>query len=145
MNQEQKQKILSVLRANKVAVLATHLDMESAPESAAVVFSESDDLEIFFGSDSNRRKNYNLKKNPKVSLVVGWDFLEMKTLQIEGIAKIISDTEEIERIQNIHYLKNTQSLSYKKNPIREYIKITPYWIRYSCVKHKPYEVWEVSL
>lgn len=118
---------------------------DSAPQSAAVTISETPELHIIFASRSDRRKNRNIIKNPKVSIVIGFDPKEMKTIQMEGMAHVISDPERLEEAKQFHYQKNPNSLRYKDDPLREYFEIVPYWIRYSNLLSIVPEVWEVEI
>lgn len=142
MDDEQKRKILEVLRQNEFGVIATN--GTQAPESAVVAVSETEDLEIIFGSFDHNRKNKNIKNNPNISIVIGWDKIIKKTLQIEGIA-ILTEGEEREMAENIHCAKNKGSNVYRGNSKQEYFKVKPVWIRYSDFSVNPKEVWEVNV
>ena len=144
MTPDQHQKILNLLRKNKVAVLSTN-SVHEAPQSAAITISEDENLNIFFGSNKTRRKNINIAKDFKVSLVVGWDRGEMETIQIEANAYEIKDVIEIENIKNAHYGKNPESEKYRNNTERVYFRVVPYWIRYSHLSLPQPEVWEVRI
>lgn len=143
MTEEQKTRILNLLDANHLGVLATNSD-SGFPASAVVTISHTDDLSILFGSFDTTRKNTNIKKNSSVSIVVGWDMIERKTMQIEGQAVLVTG-EERERVENIHCAKNENFNSRRDNLHQEYFKIVPHWIRYSDLSVKPTEVWEVTL
>ena len=116
--------------------------LEGAPESAVVAISETPDLCIVIASFRNSRKNRNIEKDDRVSVVVGWSKDESKTLQIEGHAEIVVG-EERERLEVAHCKKNPPSLKYKNDVRQEYIKIKPSWVRYSDFSVDPQEVWEV--
>jgi general stress protein 26 len=62
MNEEQKRKILEILKNNQFGIIATN-SADSAPESAVVAVSETPNLEIVFGSFNNTRKNKNIACN----------------------------------------------------------------------------------
>jgi general stress protein 26 len=140
MNEEQKEKILNILEQSKLGVIATNSD-SGIPESALVGVSHTSELEIVIGSMNHTRKNQNMKKDPKVSLVIGWD--NSITLQIEGTAYFVTPEERI-LLEEIHCQKSPMYGKFKDNTNQEYIKIKPTWIRYSDFSVNPKEVWEVK-
>jgi general stress protein 26 len=144
MTQEQKQTIADFLSSHHMAVIATNAGLGEAPESALMVFSEDKDLHIFLGSDKDRRKNFNIKNNPKISMVVGLDYDEGITLQLEGIAKIVTDVSRINYMADIHYKKNPKSAKYRDRPVREYIEFVPTLFKYTNITKQPYESWECN-
>lgn len=143
MTTEQKDKILELLQANHVGVIATHGDGLS-PESAVITISETDELEIIFGSSELARKNHNIARSPNVSLVVGWDIVARETLQIEGVVVRVSDTER-EKIEALHCAKNPIFAKYNGNPSFQYFKLHPHWIRYANLSADHPSVWEVTI
>lgn len=143
MTTQQKDKILELLQANHVGVIATHGDGLS-PESAVVTISETPELEIIFGSSELARKNHNIARSPNVSLVVGWDIVVRETLQIEGVAVCVSDSER-EAIEALHCAKNPIFAKYNGNSSFQYFKLKPHWIRYTNLSADHAGVWEVTL
>ncbi len=142
MNEEQKEKITNFLKDNKFVVLATN-SSSGYPESAIVGFSETDEGGIIFRSLSDSRKNQNIKINPKVSLVILSDNKEWRTLQIEGLARLLN-SEEVSMIEDKHFHKNKAYEAYKNNPLNEYFIVEPEWVKYSDLSVTPQEVWEIS-
>jgi|GEM_PF-6010306 len=55
-----------------LAVIATVTEV-GIPQSALVGFAVTPDLEIIFDTVTTSRKYKNLRKNPAISLVIGWD------------------------------------------------------------------------
>jgi general stress protein 26 len=143
MTTEQKDKILELLQTNHVGVIATHGDGLS-PESAVITISQTEDLDIVFGSSELARKNHNIARNPHVSLVVGWDIVARETLQIEGVVVRVSDSER-EKIEVLHCAKNPLFAKYNGNPSFQYFKLQPHWIRYANLSAHHPGVWEVTL
>lgn len=136
MTDEQKEKITDLLRSNLFGVIATNA--ASSPQSAVVTIAPTNELKIVFGSLKSARKNKNIKENQNVSMVIGWDPQVKRTLQLEGVATLLSP-EEYETMKN-DYLEPRKLL---EGPEREYFIITPRWMRYSDLGAK--EVWEVAL
>ena len=131
MTTEQREKIEHVLHTNKFGVIATV--GPTAPESAVItIITSTHEFEIVFGSFKGFRKNDNIKQNPNVSFVIGWDENLKQTVQIESTAKLLSDSDALSYVEHL-------------DPEKEYFKITPQWMRYSDFALKPREVWEIEL
>ena len=138
---DKKAKVLAFLQRCPFGVVST-LGLDGFPESAVVAVSETRNLEIIFGSFAETRKNRNLKRDSRVSVVIGWDRLEKTTVQIQGRAAFL-EQEERQRAEQNHCLKNPESTKYLNDLRQEYIKIIPDWIRYSNFSKTPQEVWEI--
>ncbi|MDD2735711.1 MAG: pyridoxamine 5'-phosphate oxidase family protein [Desulfuromonadaceae bacterium] len=86
--------LLRYLQNHHVATLATCCN--ECPWAAAV-FYVNDDVTLFFLSSPTSRHCLNLKQNPRVAVTIQEDYsdwLEIKGVQIEGVASEISGTEE---------------------------------------------------
>lgn len=140
----QKEKVASFIKTHSFGVIATNSANGLAPESAVVAFSETELLEIIFGSFSSTRKNQNIRLNPSVSFVIGWDNTDKTTIQIEGKAVLLEGAER-ETLEQAHCKKNPESTKYLSDPRQEYFKIIPHFLRYSNFSVDPQEVWELAL
>lgn len=144
MNQSiDRQKILTFFEKNYFAVIATNSQNNSAPESAVVAFSYTENLEIFFGSFVSTRKNKNIQVNSHISLVIGWDNTNKTTIQIEGKVTLLEGEEKV-KAEKEHCKRNPNSEKYINDPRQQYFKVIPYWIRYSNFSVHPQEVWELE-
>ena len=137
---DKKKNILDFIKKHKLAVLATV--GETAPESSVLEFGETDDLKIILDLFTSSRKYKNMKVNPNVSLVIGWD--ENITIQYEGIADELSG-EEKNKYQNEYWKKNPEAKRWADQKGIAYFKVTPKWIRYSDLNSHPWEIFEVEL
>ena len=142
--QEKKQIILKFFRRCKLGVVSTVFPGSLMPESAVVSISETDNLDIVFGSFKAERKNHNILANPQVSFVVGWDYEEKITVQVEARVQLLVGKER-EALSDEHCKKHPGSLKYKDDPRQEYFKIVPHWIRYSNFACDPQKIWELTL
>ena len=77
------QELLSFLRSHRLAVQAS-VSAVGDVQAAVVGFAVSDRFEIVFDSLGSTRKVANLRGNPRIAVVIGWD--DEQTVQIEGIA-----------------------------------------------------------
>lgn len=138
---DEKSKILDYIKKQKLAIIST-IGKKRKPESAVVAFSETEDLEIIFGTFCTTRKYKNLKYNKDVSVVIGWNEVENITVQYEGIAKEVKN-EELEKCRQIQLKKNPSSKKYAFDKNQTYFMIKPKWIRYSNFFKEPEEIFEI--
>ncbi|MFA5991203.1 MAG: pyridoxamine 5'-phosphate oxidase family protein [Candidatus Doudnabacteria bacterium] len=139
MTQEQKEKILEFFRKEKLAVLSyLHGDQ---PRSAAIDFSETEDLDIVFTTLSGYRKYENLKQNPNVAFTFGGK--NNVTIQFEGKAKELSRTEFLPYLK-YHIQKNPVELKFSEMLEAKFFKVNPAWIRYSDFSAKPNNIFEIK-
>ena len=78
--------LLAFMRAQKWAVEASVSD-GGMPQAAVIGVAVTDAFELVFDTLSETRKAQNLRKNPNIALVLGWD--DAQTLQYEGVEKMI--------------------------------------------------------
>lgn len=91
--------LLSFLREHRLAVQAS-VGADGAPQAAVVGVAVSDALEIVFDTLESTRKHANLRRDPRIALVIGWD--AEKSAQIEGVADFPSGVE-LERIRAVYF------------------------------------------
>lgn len=134
------EKIYEFIKSHNLAVLST-VTHDFLPQSAVVGFSERENLELIFGTSSKARKYQNLLKNPRVSIVIGWD--KGKTVQYEGEAvELKGETERQEAIST--YLSKTPSAAKFLSDSEEAIfKVVPKWIKYMDLSVDPWDVIEL--
>ena len=137
---ESKEIILRFLHTHTLGVVST-MSPEGKPQSAVVEFGETPHLEIIFDTFDTYRKYHNLKQNPAVSFVIGWN--NEKTLQYEGTARELSGNEAT-TYQEIYFAKNPKARKFAENAIVRYFLVTPAWIRYADLLVNPWQVEEIS-
>jgi pyridoxine/pyridoxamine 5'-phosphate oxidase len=76
-----RSELLRFLRAQPWAVEAS-VNGECKPEAAVIGVAVNEKLELVFDTLSASRKAANLRGNPRIALVIGWD--DGQTAQIEG-------------------------------------------------------------
>jgi uncharacterized pyridoxamine 5'-phosphate oxidase family protein len=119
--------LLQFLKKQHLSVLAT-VSNSRAPESAVVGIAITDNLELVFDTLDNTRKCRNLRRNPNISFVVGWN--DEITVQCEGFADEPKD-EELAQLKQVYFA------AYPDGPEREtwpgiaYFRVRPKWARYS--------------
>jgi Pyridoxamine 5'-phosphate oxidase len=85
-------------------------------------------LEVFFDTVDSSRKIANLRRDPRVSFVIGWE--NEQTLQFEGVADEPKGDALLE-------LKKVYYAAWPDGPEREkwkgitWCRVTPNWLRFS--------------
>ncbi|MBI5529960.1 MAG: pyridoxamine 5'-phosphate oxidase family protein [Candidatus Doudnabacteria bacterium] len=139
MNQEQKEKVLELLKKENLAVLS-YLH-GNKPRSAVIDFSETGDLEIIFTTLLSYRKYEDLKQNSNVALTFGGK--NNITVQYEGEAKELGKTEFLPYLK-YHIQKNPIELKFSEMLEARFFKVSPVWIRYSDYGAKPNNIFEIK-
>src|SRR6188768_3305431 len=91
--------LLSFIRRHRYAVQAS-VAPSGAPQAAVVGIAVSDELELVFDTLGTSRKAQNLRREPRIALVVGWD--EEQTVQLEGQADEPRG-EELARLKRVYF------------------------------------------
>jgi general stress protein 26 len=122
------------LRRYKLAVEATVPPGGGAPQAAVVGFAVSDALEIVFDTLESTRKWRNLRADPHVALVIGWD--DEATAQIEGIADF-PQGDELERIRQCYFVPYPDGRERLAWPGITHVRVRPTWVRFSDYTQDP--------
>lgn len=136
---DNKEKIFDFIKDHRLAVMST-VNSSALPEASAVGFSfkhVGDSFEIHIATYDSSRKYANLKRNPRVALVVGWE--HGKTAQIEGVAEEVTNPEEIKEIEWADLEKMPTVAKYISPDQVVFFKISPVWMRYSNFSVEPWE------
>jgi general stress protein 26 len=119
--------ILSFLRAQKWAVQAS-VASDVHPQAAVVGVAVTDHLELVFDTMGDTRKTVNLRANPKIAIVIGWD--DEQTVQIEGVADEPKG-DELTRVKSAYFEKFPDGREREGWDGITYFRVHPTWIRYS--------------
>ena len=119
--------LVRLLREHRLAVVST-LAPDGAPQSAVVGCAVSDGLEIVFDTLDETRKAANLRRDPRVSVVIGWD--RDATAQIDGLADFPSGAE-LQRIRDVYFQADPSGRDRLAWPGLMHVRVRPRWIRWS--------------
>jgi general stress protein 26 len=119
--------LLSFLRCHTLAVEAT-TSSAGVPQAAVVGFVVSEAFEFFFDTLDTTQKIQNLRTNPRVALVVGWD--QEQTAQCDGLADEPSGAD-LERLKALYFESFTDGPDRQHWPGLTYVRVRPTRIRYS--------------
>jgi len=135
MNPFKWQLISSLLQQEKLAVIAT-LNKANYPQTALIAYAEDKRLCLYFQTGQHTRKAHNLTHNSKVALSIGLKEENKMTLQYEGIAQQLGNSQEIKSLkQRFLDKKSPTTIEYLERADAIFFKITPTWIRYSDYSH----------
>lgn len=132
--------LVAFLRRYKLAVEAT-VGAGGAPQAAVVGFAVSDALEIVFDTTEETRKFKNLRADPRVALVIGWD--DEATAQIEGIADFPTGAE-LERVRETYFEAYPDGRDRLAWPGITHVRVKPTWIRFTDYKVTPPRIVEIK-
>lgn len=124
MNRSQ---LLAFMRAQKWAVQAS-LGPDATPQAAVIGVAVTDTFELVFDTLGTTRKAVNLRRNPKIALVIGWD--EAQTVQYEGIADETRDAE-LDSLRNVYLSRFPDGVERQHWLDIAYFRVRPTWMRYS--------------
>lgn len=123
----QLDELYDFIRARKLAVIST-TSPSGDPQSALVGVAVSPGLNIVFDTVKSSRKYANLKTDPRISLVTGWD--GEITVQYEGIA-VEPEGEALDQAKSLYFKTWPDGVERQRWPGITWFLITPKWVRYS--------------
>jgi len=119
--------LLAFLRRHRLCVQAS-VSEAGAPQAAVIGFGVSDDLEIVFDTLGTTRKMANLRRDPRIALVVGWD--EEQTVQIDGVVDEPTGVE-LDRLKLVYFEAYPDGQEREAWKDITYVRVRPTWARYS--------------
>jgi pyridoxine/pyridoxamine 5'-phosphate oxidase len=119
--------LLQFLERHRLAVVST-ISPEATPQAAVVGYAITSAHEIIFDTLGTSRKCRNLRRNPKIAMVVGWD-AEI-TVQLEGIADEPTGAER-DRIQAAYFAAYPDGRDRLQWPGITHFRVRSTWARYS--------------
>ena len=136
----QRAELIEFLRRYKLAVVASRA-ADGAPQAAVVGFAVSDRLELIFDTLESTRKYQNLRADPRIALVVGWD--HAITAQIEGVVDF-PEGAELQRIRECYFVPYPDGRDRLAWPGITHARVRPTWLRYSDFTCDPPRILELG-
>jgi hypothetical protein len=124
-----KAELLDFLRQHRLAVEAS-VSAERGPQAAVIGIAISDEFEVFFDTLSSSRKYQNLKRDPRLALVIGWDLEQACTVQLEGLADEPQGAE-LERLKASYFAVFPDGVARAEWPGIAYVRVRPTFLRFS--------------
>ena len=135
--------LLTFLRQHRLAVEAS-VSPSCGAQAAVVGIAVTDRFEVVFDTLESTRKAENLRRNPKLALVIGGVIEgDERTAQYEGIADEPSGME-LERIKQAYYGVYPEGPTRLSWPGLMYVRVRPMWIRYCDYNVDPPHVEEFT-
>jgi pyridoxine/pyridoxamine 5'-phosphate oxidase len=119
--------LIAFLRQHRLGVQAS-VASTGAPQAAVVGIAVTDELELLFDTVDSTRKCANLRRDPRVALVMGWD--QEQTVQLEGRADEPTGAE-LARLQAVYFAAFPDGPSRLSWPGITYFRVRPTWVRHS--------------
>jgi len=115
------------LQKHRLGVQST-VSPSGEPQAAVVGIGVTSELEIIFDTLDTTRKCRNLRADPRIAFVIGWD-AEI-TVQLEGIADEPTGSER-DRILEAYFAAYPDGRERLRWPGITHFRVRPTWIRYS--------------
>ncbi|WP_405872385.1 MULTISPECIES: pyridoxamine 5'-phosphate oxidase family protein [unclassified Streptomyces] len=133
--------LIQFVRARRLAVLAT-TSADGHPQAAVIGVAATDAGDLVFDTTRGSRKFANLCRQPRVALVVGFDWGDEQTVQLEGVAGEISpDDPDV----NVYCDQIPTGRERAVWPDIVYVRVRPDWGRHSDYRPGSSGVQEISL
>lgn len=127
-----QQHILDYLKTQRVGVLAVEM-LDGAPHAATVHFAHTDEPVVFyFETDRRYRKSEPLFawEAVRASLVIGVEESTMKTLQLDGTARLVK-ADEKQLFEEVYFQKFSEKKAKYSGPDVVAFSFTPTWWRFT--------------
>jgi len=136
-------RLLAFLRQHRLAVEAS-VSADRGAQAVVVGVAFTDRFEVVFDTLESSRKAVNLRRNPRLALVIGGLAAgDERTAQYEGIADEPSGAE-LERLKQAYYGVYPDGPSRTSWPGLIYVRVRPTWIRYSDYTLDPPQIVEFT-
>ena len=140
-----RSEIYEFLSAHRLAVVSS-VSPHGAPESALIYMVPTPELELVFYTLQTARKCENLRRDGRISLVIGWPqenerIAQQDTVQYEGIAKEQLDDAR-DKAKAVYLAGLPENAGMATWPGLTFFRVTPTWIRFSSYG-KPWRVEEL--
>lgn len=132
--------IAEFIGGQTLAVVAT-LGPDGAPQAALVGIAVSEQFELVFDSVDTSRKICNVRRDPRVAVVVGGSLDDERTVQIDGVADE-PDGEEGSRIRETYFRRWPDGRDRLHWTGITHVRITPAWLRFSDWSVSPVTITE---
>jgi uncharacterized pyridoxamine 5'-phosphate oxidase family protein len=134
-----RDQVIDFLRRHRLAVEAT-VAPDGAPQAAVIGVAISEKLELVFDTVETTRKYRNMRVDPRIALVVGWDEI---TVQIAGVADF-PEGPELDRIRECYFLAYPEGRERLTWPGISHVRVRPIWVRYSDYTQDPPRIVELG-
>ena len=122
-----KAELYEFIARHRYGVVATTHEDGSA-QSALVGIAVSQELEIYFDTVGDTRKARNLRRDPRISIVIGWE--NEQSVQLEGFADEPKGAR-LAALKLVYYAAWPDGPSRESWPGITWFRVRPRWLRFS--------------
>ena len=115
--------------SQQLAVIST-CGPDGAPQAALVGVAITDRFELVFDSTDTSRKIANIRRDPRVAVVVGGTMQDERTVQIDGLADEPAG-DEAERIREAYFRRWPDGRKRLTWTGITHVRVAPQWLRFS--------------
>lgn len=126
-----------------LAVVST-LGPEGEPQAAVVGVAVSDRIELIFDSVDTSRKVRNLRRDPRVAMVIGGTMQDERSVQVDGVADEPGGAEG-NRIRAAYFARWPDGRERLAWAGITHVRVIPLWVRWSDYTVVPPVIIEWSL
>ena len=123
----ERTELYNFIRAHRYGVVSS-IAADGTPQAALVGIAVSPDLEIYFDTTGDTRKAANLRRDPRIAIVIGWE--NEQSVQYEGVADEPKGAE-LAALRNIYYAAWPDGPGRESWPGITWFRVRPRWIRFS--------------
>jgi pyridoxine/pyridoxamine 5'-phosphate oxidase len=128
------------IRTQRLAVISS-VAADGCPQSALVGIAVTESLELVFDTLDTSRKCANLRADPRIAAVIGWQ--AEQTVQYEGLADEPSGAE-LGHLQQIYFQAWPDGPERLTWPGITYFRVRPRWVRFSDFGQQPPAIEELA-
>lgn len=132
--------LVGFVRARGLAVVATTA-ADGCPQAAVVGIAVTDDGDFVFDTTRSSRKFANLVRWPRVALVIGGDWADERTVQIEGTAVEVPGDDPAVAAYYGQFPAGRERAGW---PGIVYVRVRPDWGRFSDYRPESFGTQEIS-
>jgi len=114
----------------------------ASPQAALIGIAVTEALDIIFDTLSTSRKYANLRADPRVALVIGWE--AEQTVQYEGVAELLSG-DALNACKQDYFAAWPDGRERERWADIAYVRVRPRWLRYSDFSSTPPKIKELTL
>jgi uncharacterized glyoxalase superfamily protein PhnB/general stress protein 26 len=134
-----KAEVLEFIGRQRYGVEAT-VTAAGTAEAALVGFVVNDQLELFFDTFSSTRKAANLKRDPRISFVIGGHADgDERTVQYEGSVDTPTGAE-LDAWKQAYFARYPDGVRRARLPGITYFRVRPRWLRYTNFNASPPQI-----
>lgn len=131
--------LYTFMQARELCVLST-MSPSGQPQAALVNIAVTPALELIFHTLQTNRKCINLRHNPRLAAVIGWE--DEQTVQYEGIAEELFESA-LASCKKIYLERFPERAGRVAWPGLTFFRVRPLWLRYSRYS-PPWKVEELT-